>query len=76
MAGGKRMGKRIYTGLAIAIIHSAAQTYNMETLKDIWAFLKARKKWWLAPLIIVLLVLGFLIILGGTALAPFVYTLF
>jgi len=48
----------------------------METLKDIWTFLKARKKWWLAPLIIVLLLLGILIILGGTALAPFIYTLF
>ncbi|MBO9202357.1 MULTISPECIES: DUF5989 family protein [Niastella] len=48
----------------------------METLKDIWTFLKARKKWWLAPLIIVLLLLGLLIILGGTALAPFIYTLF
>ncbi|WP_173820331.1 DUF5989 family protein [Niastella vici] len=48
----------------------------METLKDIWTFLKARKKWWLAPLIIVLLLLGILIVLGGTALAPFIYTLF
>jgi len=48
----------------------------MESLKDIWNFLKARKKWWLAPLIIVLLLLALLIILGGTALAPFIYTLF
>jgi len=48
----------------------------METLKDLWTFLKARKKWWLAPLIIVLLLLGILIVLGGTALAPFIYTLF
>jgi hypothetical protein len=49
----------------------------METLKDLWNFMKVRKKFWLAPLIIVLLLLGFLIIFGGsTALAPFIYTLF
>jgi hypothetical protein len=39
-------------------------------------FLKERKKWWLMPLILVLLILGVLVILGGTALAPFIYTLF
>lgn len=49
----------------------------MEFLKDLWNFLKARKKWWLVPLIIVLILIGFLIIIGGsTALAPFIYTLF
>jgi Family of unknown function (DUF5989) len=49
----------------------------MDFLKDIWNFLVARKKWWLAPLIIVLIILGALIILGGTsAIAPFIYTLF
>jgi len=49
----------------------------MEFLKDLWNFLKERKKWWLAPLIIVLILLGLLIVLGGTsALAPFLYTLF
>jgi hypothetical protein len=49
----------------------------MEFLKDLWNFLKVRKKWWLAPLIIVLVLLGLLIVLGGSsALAPFIYTLF
>lgn len=49
----------------------------MDFLKDLWSFLKARKKWWLAPLIIVLLLIGILIVLGGsTAIAPFIYTLF
>ena len=49
----------------------------MDTLKDIWKFLAARKKWWLAPLIIVLIIVGLLIVLGSTsALAPFIYTLF
>jgi hypothetical protein len=50
---------------------------NMDFLKDLWAFMKARKKWWLAPLIIVLLLIGVLIVLGGSsAIAPFIYTLF
>ncbi len=49
----------------------------MEILKDLWAFLKERKKFWLAPIILVLLLLGFLIVFGGSsALAPFIYTLF
>ncbi|HLX92769.1 MAG TPA: DUF5989 family protein [Puia sp.] len=49
----------------------------METLKEIWIYLKRRKKWWLAPLIIVLLIFGLLIAIAGTsAIAPFIYTLF
>jgi len=49
----------------------------MEFLKDLWLFLKERKKFWLAPMIIVLILLGLLIIFGGgSALAPFIYTLF
>jgi len=49
----------------------------MDFLKDLWKFLRSRKKYWLAPLIIVLLLLGILIVIGGgSALAPFIYTLF
>jgi hypothetical protein len=49
----------------------------MELLKDLWAFMKERKKFWLAPIIIVLLLLGTLIVLAqGSAIAPFIYTLF
>lgn len=49
----------------------------MEFLKDLWMYIRERKKFWLAPLIIILLLLGVLIVLGGSsALAPFVYTLF
>jgi hypothetical protein len=49
----------------------------MDFLKDLWGFLKNRKKFWLAPLVIVLLAFGLLIVLaGGTAIAPFIYTLF
>lgn len=49
----------------------------MDFLRDLWAFMKVRKKFWLLPLIIVLLVFGALIILtSGSAVAPFIYTLF
>jgi hypothetical protein len=49
----------------------------MDFLKDLWKFLRARKKFWLAPVVIVLLLLGILIVIGGgSALAPFIYTLF
>jgi hypothetical protein len=49
----------------------------MELLKDLWDYLKVRKKFWLLPLILILLLLGFLIVFtGGSAVAPFIYTLF
>lgn len=48
-----------------------------EFLADFWGFLKVRKKFWLAPIIIILLLLGALLFLAqGTAAAPFIYTLF
>ena len=44
---------------------------------ELWAFMRIRKKWWLGPIILVLLVLGlFIILTQGSALAPFIYTLF
>lgn len=49
----------------------------MEFLKDLWCFLRERKKFWLLPLILVLLLFGALIVLtSGSAIAPFIYTLF
>jgi hypothetical protein len=49
----------------------------IELIKDLWGFMKARKKFWLAPIIVMLLVLGALIVLSqGSAVAPFIYTLF
>jgi hypothetical protein len=49
----------------------------MDTIKDIWGFLKSRKKFWLLPIIITLLLFGVLIVLtSGSAIAPFIYTLF
>lgn len=49
----------------------------MDILLDLWGFLKTRKKFWLLPAIIVLLFFGTLIALSsGSAIAPFIYTLF
>ena len=49
----------------------------MEFLKELWAFLRVRKKLWLAPIIIVMLALGGLLLLAqGSVVAPFIYTLF
>jgi hypothetical protein len=50
---------------------------KLSILAEFWAFLKHRKKWWLTPIIIMLLLLGVLIVLSeGSAVAPFVYALF
>ncbi len=44
--------------------------------REFWDFLRYNKKWWLFPILLVLLLLGLLLILGGTGAAPFIYTLF
>ena len=49
----------------------------IEFMKDLWLFMRVRKKFWLAPIIIVMVLLGALIVLTpGSAVAPFIYTLF
>ena len=49
----------------------------VEFLQDLWGFMRERKKFWLAPIIIVMVLLGALIVLAqGSAVAPFIYTLF
>ena len=49
----------------------------MEFIKELWDFLRVRKKLWLAPIIIVMIVLGGLLIIAqGSVVAPFIYTLF
>jgi hypothetical protein len=49
----------------------------LELLKDLWGFMRVRKKFWLAPIILVMILLGALIVLSqGSAIAPFIYTLF
>jgi hypothetical protein len=49
----------------------------MDFLKDLWGFLRLRKKFWLLPIILFLLLFGVLIVLtGGSAIAPFIYAVF
>lgn len=50
---------------------------KINIVKELWDFLKVRKKWWLAPILVVLVLLGALIVLTeSSAVAPFIYTLF
>ncbi len=50
---------------------------KMAIISEFWEFLKVRKKWWLAPIIIFMVLLGALIVFTeGSAVAPFIYTLF
>ncbi|MCD4822973.1 MAG: DUF5989 family protein [Phycisphaerae bacterium] len=44
--------------------------------REFWDFLKHNKKWWLTPILLIMLVLGLLVFLGGTGAAPFIYALF
>ncbi|MGB0292054.1 MAG: DUF5989 family protein [Luteolibacter sp.] len=55
---------------------SARQSSDRSILSELWGFLATNKKWWLGPIILLLLVFGLLIMLGGTAAAPFIYSLF
>lgn len=49
----------------------------LDLLKDLWAFMRERKKFWLMPMVIVAILLGVLIVLSqGSVVAPFIYTLF
>jgi hypothetical protein len=49
----------------------------LDLLKDLWSFMRERKKFWLAPIILIMVLLGALLVLAqGSAIAPFIYTLF
>lgn len=49
----------------------------MSFLKELWAFVRVRKKYWLIPILVIMTLLGCLIVIAqGSALAPFIYTLF
>ena len=45
-------------------------------VSELWGFLRENKKWWLLPIVISLVLIGVLVLLGGTVAAPFIYTLF
>ncbi len=49
----------------------------MSLIKELWAFMRARKKYWLIPILVMMVILGALIVMAqGGAVAPFIYTLF
>ncbi len=50
---------------------------KLSIFKDLWDFLRVRKKWWLAPILLIMILFGFLLIFAQTSvLAPFIYTIF
>ncbi len=50
---------------------------NSSVVRELWGFMRARKKWWLLPLIVVMLLIGTLLVFAkGSVLAPFIYTIF
>jgi Family of unknown function (DUF5989) len=55
---------------------AAADSQGESLAGEFWAFLAQNKKWWLLPIVIVMLLLGVLFVLSSTAAAPFIYTLF
>ena len=54
----------------------AASRAGSGLLRECWDLLRHNKKWWLLPLLIVLLLVGLLVVRSGTAIAPFIYTIF
>ncbi len=57
-------------------IEDVSENHAQGTLREFWSFLMHNKKFWLLPMVLVFLILGALIIMGGSSAAPFVYTLF
>ena len=53
---------------------AAAQRVGLA--RELWDFLKHNKKWWLLPILLALAIIALLVVLGGTGLAPFIYTVF
>ncbi len=55
---------------------SARRNKQAGTFGELWRFLANRKRWWMVPVVLVLIMFGVLIFLSSTAAAPFIYTLF
>ena len=69
----KKKGNEPASGREFA---AAAAAPQRGLLGEVFAFLRHTRKWWLAPVLLLLLLVGLLVVLGGTAVAPFIYTLF
>jgi drug/metabolite transporter superfamily protein YnfA len=55
---------------------AAAEQESGNIIQEFWSFLRYNKKWWLLPILLVLMLFGILMLISGTAAAPFIYTLF
>jgi hypothetical protein len=55
---------------------AALEQQDISVLREFWYFLRQSKKWWLVPILVGLVLCGALMVLSGTAVAPFIYTLF
>jgi hypothetical protein len=55
---------------------AAAEDEGGTLVGELWYFLRHNKKWWMVPILVILLVFGLFMLLSGTAAAPFIYTLF
>ena len=70
-------GNEIVASLLFQSLTTWFHMNKFAILKEFWEFLKVSKKWWLAPIVLFLLVLGVLLVAAkGSALAPFIYSLF
>ena len=57
-------------------LRELSETRSTGLFGELWGFMAHSKKWWLTPIVLMLLLLGALILVGGTGAAPFIYTLF
>jgi hypothetical protein len=70
------MSREIESKQPVPSFEKRAAKRSSGLVHEFWDFLRNRKKWWLTPIIVFLLAISGLIILSGTAAAPFIYTLF
>ena len=54
----------------------AAARGQIGFLRELWSFLRSNRKWWLTPVILIIVVLGMIVVFGGSGAAPLIYTLF
>ena len=55
---------------------AATEAANIGVVSELWGFLRSNRKWWLLPILAVMVIFSLLILLSGTGVAPFIYTLF
>lgn len=64
------------SGLPVRSFSEQAKQQSTGLVSELIGLMKANKKWWLMPVVATLMVVGAVVVLGGTAVAPFIYTLF